>query len=166
MSRHEKEALELIKELGEALKDRLVDKDSSGQGFDPLHHDHPFHDEIVKDGLFEYSHSVVVWSFGFPDMHHTYVSSDDPKLAYYVSIEDQRPWSTVRNGMLYRDNERQTFNYSMSVNGPGSSGLVEHFIAHKGRAWDCDADDLARFRYKLKNHTFNAKRAIEKGLKQ
>ena len=166
MDRYENEAFKLIRELGESMKNRLVDKDASGQGFDPLHNDHPFHDEITKDGLFKYSHSVVVWCFGFPDMHHTYVSSDNPELAYWVTIEDGRPFSTTRNGMLYRDNERQTFNYSMSTNTPGSSGLVEHFVAHKGRVWDCDADDLAAFRYKLKNHTFHAKRAIRKGLDQ
>ena len=166
MSRHETEALEQIKELGEALKDRLVDKNSSGQGFDPWHNDHPFHEEITKGGLFKYSHSTVVWSFGFPDMHHTYVSSDNFKLAYRVTIEDERNFSTTRNGALWRNKGRQKFNYSMSTNTPGSSGLVEHFVAHKGRVWDCDADDLAAFRYKLKNHTFNAKRAIKKGLKQ
>ena len=166
MSRHETEALNLIKELGEALKDRLVDKNSSGQGFDPWHQDHPFHDEIVKDGLFKYSHSVVVWSFGAPDMHHTYVSSDDFKLAYRVSIEDRRNFSTTRNGALWRNKGRQTFHYSMSTNKPGSSGMVEHFVAHKGRVWDCDADDLARFRHRFENHTENAKRAIKKGLEQ
>ena len=166
MSRHETKAFELIRKLGESMKDRLVDKNSSGQGFDPLHHDHPFHDEITKGELFKYSHSAVVWCFGFPDMHHTYVSSDNPELVYWVTIVDQRPFSTTRNGMLWRDNERQEFSYSMGTNNPGSSGMVDHFVAHKGRVWDCDADDLAAFRYKFKNHTFNAKRAIKKGLEQ
>ena len=166
MDEYDNKVLGLIRKLGESLNDRLVDKNESGQGFDPMHNDHPFHDEITRDGLFKYAYSVVVWCFGFPDMHHTYVSSDDPELAYRITIEDVRPWSTVRNGALWRDNERQAFNYTMNANTPGSSGMVKHFVAHKGRVFDCDAEDLVKFRYKFKNHAFHAKRAIEKGLDQ
>jgi hypothetical protein len=77
--------------LSEEINEVITNSNSSGQGHDPNHHEHPYHDTIISHG-YHYSHTTPIHQKdGSVKYHHTYKHHRNQD--YNVAVYNGR-WQT------------------------------------------------------------------------
>lgn len=82
------------------LDEVIMNSNSSGQGYDPDHSDHPFHSTIVRHG-YSYSHSTPIRHLdGSQIIHHTYkhVNNRDKNVTVHKPKDGGYRWATSTSG--------------------------------------------------------------------
>ena len=90
--------------VGESLIEVIENPNSSGQGHDPDHANHPFHDVLTKHG-YKYSHSTPVTLLGGQKVtHHTYSNAKETHKVSLMPCKsgDGMEWNAGKPGSGHR----------------------------------------------------------------